>query len=600
MCHCALQILLKFHILTFDFRSGGLCGPFFCVVCETTIETHSHPLTPAALAPRFVHSNVQTVVSVPPSRVAHRQGHASLCSLGRAGAQLFRAAEEAEVTTSEGSSPQHAGPSIAAQNSMGSDRRSRRHGRNDAVKSSESDGARTRTPSRRRSTTDVKEEDTAQDEEVMDHGNGSYDVEPTREGKDADKGKRSSGKRKREAPPLTKGAVRQSEPFLFYNALLLELVSKKACEDFLKPVLEMWQEEMVPGYRERIKRPMDLGTVKDNLRNDTYITENNGVFYFDQERCANDIRLIFENCMDYNDPDSDIHDTARDLLKSVNSQIAQRDTKLAREQENVQKKAKRDHERRRRKKAEEEAARAAANARKAASALERVKKEAEEAEKMRQQEIKRKEAEWKHRMEAEKNAAVALAVQEALSKQQQQQQKDRDRGASRMVNTSSVSSDEHEGMTGEVTFVFVSTVGMEKKRGRKSAVVMDLEQRHDELMKRRRAMVDACIELEKLKVIEMTYEEKRVLCQDVAGIDFVRMKGVADIIAKGMNRPDILNEVEVDLDVDHIDNVVLREIQFFLMSPTACTAKDALRQIESDIADIESKLVDIRYQKISG
>lgn len=481
---------------------------------------------------------------------------------------------------------------------MGSDRRSRRRGRNDAVKSSDSDGARTRTPSRRRSRTAVKDEDTAQDEEVMDHGNGSYDVEPTSEGKDADKGKRSSGKRKREAPPLTRGAVRQSEPFLFYNTLLLDLVSKPACEDFLKPVLDMWEEDMVPDYREKIKRPMDLGTVKDNLRNDTYITENNGVFHFDQEACANDIRLIFENCMDYNDPESDIHETARDQLKSVNSQIAQRDTKLAREQENAQKRAKRDHERRRRKKAEEEAARAAADARRAASALEQVKKEAEEAERKRQQESKRKEAEWKYRMEAEKNAAVAMAVQEALSKQQQ---KDRDRGvASRMVNTSSVSSDEHEGMTGEVTFVFVSTVGMEKKRGRKSAVVMDLEQRHDELMKRRRAMVDATVELEKLKVIEMTYEEKRTLCQDVSGLDFVRMKGVADIIAKGMNRPDILNEVEVDLDIDHIDNVVLREIQYFLVSPTACTAKDALREIESNIADIESKLVDIRYQKISA
>lgn len=429
------------------------------------------------------------------------------------------------------------------------------------------------------------------DEELMDHGNATLDLPDDRKIRRGNAS--SSAKRKRELPYTTKDAVRQGEPFSFFSSLLVDLVQNPQCEEFLKPVLEVYSDDDVPGYRDQIKRPMDLGTVKDNLRNDVYIVDQDGIFEFDHEQCANDIRLIFENCMDYNDPKSDIHHVARELLKQVNTSITRREAKMAREEENANKKAKRDQERRKRKKAEEEAARAAEQARKASAALEQVKREAAEAERKRLMEIKRKEAEWKNRMQQEKEAAVARAVQEALANQ-----KERDRGSSRMMNTSSVSSDDHEIQNKEITFAFVSTVGMEKKRGRKSGVVMELEQRHDELMKRRKTMIDASVELERMKQIEMTYEEKRTLCEDVAGLDFLRMKAVADIIAKGMNRPDILNEVEVDLDIDHVDNFVLREIQYMLLSPTACTAKDALRQVESEIADIETKLVDSRYQKV--
>lgn len=150
----------------------------------------------------------------------------------------------------------------------------------------------------------------------------------------------------------------------------------------------------------------------------------------------------------------------------------------------------------------------------------------------------------------------------------------------------------------DVTFVFVSTDGMEKKRGRKSARVGELELEHEGLVKRRKMMVDTTLELEKLKQVEMTVSEKRTLCEEVAGLDYVRMKGVVDLLARGLSRPDLLSEVEIDLDMDAIDNVLLREIQFFLRSPVAMTAKEALRTVEEEIVEIEKQLVAMRYQKV--
>jgi Bromodomain extra-terminal - transcription regulation len=170
---------------------------------------------------------------------------------------------------------------------------------------------------------------------------------------------------------------------------------------------------------------------------------------------------------------------------------------------------------------------------------------------------------------------------------------------SKLAQTSSVSSDEHEVAVAEPAFTFVSTVGMEKKRGRKSALVQDLELKHEQLLKRRKLLQDSASSLEKLKKIQMTLEDKATLCDRVAVLDFVGMKVVVDIIARGMNRHDILNEVEVDMDINGIDNGVLREIQAFLDNSTVIAALGTLRNVEEELAEVEAQIVDIRYHKVS-
>ncbi|CAM9482489.1 unnamed protein product, partial [Heterosigma akashiwo] len=54
----------------------------------------------------------------------------------------------------------------------------------------------------------------------------------------------------------------------------------------------------LPDYPKVIKKPMDLGTVKANLKK--------GV-YNDAQECADDIRLIWSNCMAYNEDGSEVY-----------------------------------------------------------------------------------------------------------------------------------------------------------------------------------------------------------------------------------------------------------------------------------------------------
>ncbi|KAI0563433.1 Bromodomain containing protein [Gracilaria domingensis] len=427
-----------------------------------------------------------------------------------------------------------------------------------------------------------------EDEELIEQGQG-MDTAPS--------SNRSSKKRKRpERDTLSSArAVRSTAQWAFYEGMLLELLEKPECQDFSEPVLTLWSPEDVPGYSDKITHPMDLGTVKRNMQGEKYILHDKktDTYSFDCKAMAKDLRLIFQNCMEYNEPSSGLYDTAKRLLDDINSQIIENEAHIAREKEKERREIerKRENERKRRKAAEEEAALAASQAKKAAAQLEKVRREAKEAERRRQEELRRKEAEWAARLKQEKARAVQEALDELLAKQRKER-----RGS--MVNTSSVSSDEHDTGIGEVTFTFVSTEGMEKKRGRKSAIVMELEVQHDDLMKRRKAMVEMSVELNKMKEIELSFEEKQAICEQVARLDFVRMKAVVDIIARGMNRMELLNEVSLDIDVNELDSKVLRDIQFFLKNPAAHTARDALRHIEAKITDIETRLVEIRYQKV--
>ncbi|PXF45637.1 Ankyrin repeat, bromo and BTB domain-containing protein [Gracilariopsis chorda] len=445
----------------------------------------------------------------------------------------------------------------------------------------------------RRSTSGTSVSPTAavpdEEEELIDHGNGKA-LEST------PSANRPNKKRKRETVLSSPRAVRSTSEYAFYEGMLFELMQNAECTDFLEPVLTLWSPQDVPGYLDKIKHPMDLGTVKKHMQNGKYILHDKKTdgYSFDSKAMAKDLRLIFQNCMEYNEPSSPLYNTAKKQLEDINSQILENEAHINREKEKERREIerKRENERKRRKAAEEEAALAASQAKKAALALEKAKKEAREAERRRQEELKRKDAEWAARLKQEKARAVQEALDELLAKQR------RDRRGS-VVNTSSVSSDDNDGGIGEVSFTFVSTEGMEKKRGRKSAVVMELEVQHDDLMKRRKAILERAAELEKMKSIEMSFEEKRELCNMVGQLDFVRMKAVVDIIVNGMGRADLLHDVEVDLEVNKINKDVLREIQFFLQNPAAHTARDALRHIELKITDIETRLVEIRYQKIS-
>ncbi|CAK1548329.1 unnamed protein product [Leptosia nina] len=106
-------------------------------------------------------------------------------------------------------------------------------------------------------------------------------------------------------PQLPKNKEKLSDALKSCNEILKELFSKKHSGyawPFYKPV-----DAVLLGlhdYFDIIKKPMDLGTVKQKMDNRAYKTA---------AEFAADVRLIFTNCYKYNPPDHDVVAMARKL-----------------------------------------------------------------------------------------------------------------------------------------------------------------------------------------------------------------------------------------------------------------------------------------------
>lgn len=92
-------------------------------------------------------------------------------------------------------------------------------------------------------------------------------------------------------------------------------ISLKACRDITKkiynyPIAKYFRQPVdekndnAPGYYEKIKRPMDLGTVLKKL-------DQNG--YKNLREWKEDMNLIWNNSLEYNHPDTPIHWIAQEL-----------------------------------------------------------------------------------------------------------------------------------------------------------------------------------------------------------------------------------------------------------------------------------------------
>jgi hypothetical protein len=99
-------------------------------------------------------------------------------------------------------------------------------------------------------------------------------------------------------------AVQLSDSLQECASLLRFISTKPDADPFLEPV--DWQLYGLSDYPEIIKTPMDLGTIQQKLDEGRYK---------DAAGFASDMRLIWENCMKYNRPDSDLHMTAEKLSK---------------------------------------------------------------------------------------------------------------------------------------------------------------------------------------------------------------------------------------------------------------------------------------------
>ncbi|KAI5634984.1 bromodomain-containing protein [Phthorimaea operculella] len=99
-------------------------------------------------------------------------------------------------------------------------------------------------------------------------------------------------------PQLAKSKGKLSDTLKSCNELLKELFSKKHSE-YAWPFYKPLDAELhgLYDYYDIIKKPMDLGTVKQKMDSRAYKTA---------AEFAEDVRLIFTNCYKYNPPDHDV------------------------------------------------------------------------------------------------------------------------------------------------------------------------------------------------------------------------------------------------------------------------------------------------------
>lgn len=95
------------------------------------------------------------------------------------------------------------------------------------------------------------------------------------------------------------------------SKLVGQIYSRPDAEPFREPV--DWKSLALYDYPQIIKKPMDLSQIKRNIENNKYGSINDA---------AEDVRLIWKNCMQYNADGSDFYILAQNFSKSFENKFA--------------------------------------------------------------------------------------------------------------------------------------------------------------------------------------------------------------------------------------------------------------------------------------
>lgn len=429
--------------------------------------------------------------------------------------------------------------------------------------------------------------------------------------------------------------LRQGEPMRAALAILERLVKDPAADVFLKPVNELWSEEDLPGYFDIIQYPMDLGTVHKQTKALDYVKENDGKLDFDDAAFLSDLRLVFRNAMKYNHPKSEFYRVARNMLAVVDRNFSvrhgtpavagrhpisdmnnrpvvesrgdkkrnsQRVSRVINDNLIVQSALGDDV-------AVEESVAATISRSTTQSKIKRTLPRKPMSQELLSPKLgdtpnsganshatAANGAESKPEESRASPLSNAVGPKHAISSSRPSNSAPRRKKSSKSTNTSSTSSDESE--ANNASFAFYSMEGIKKKRGRRSAVVLNLEIKHSELMKRRKLLRDLSTDLGQKRQIELSGQEKAAICDKASKLDFTEMKYLVDILVAGMKKSDMLQAGVVDLDVEKVDNAVLREVEVFLENPTVFAALGTLKVVEDELAAVETKLVNARYRHV--
>lgn len=122
--------------------------------------------------------------------------------------------------------------------------------------------------------------------------------------------------------PLSTDAAVAGKQRAFCKAIVENILEDDSSLSFSKPVRELWDVAQLEGYFERVKEPMDLGTVRTNLDSKThYIAKDTQLF--DPNAYRVKIRLVFWNAMDFNGKGTDLYRLANKFLQFVDSKLTE-------------------------------------------------------------------------------------------------------------------------------------------------------------------------------------------------------------------------------------------------------------------------------------
>lgn len=107
----------------------------------------------------------------------------------------------------------------------------------------------------------------------------------------------------------------------FSKKVVNHILEDSSSFSFSQPVSELWDRSQLTDYFEKIKEPMDLGTIKKTLdETDGYLASDTQLF--DPNAFRKDARLVFLNAMEYNNKNSDLYRLANKFLGYVDKELA--------------------------------------------------------------------------------------------------------------------------------------------------------------------------------------------------------------------------------------------------------------------------------------
>jgi ribosomal protein L29 len=131
-----------------------------------------------------------------------------------------------------------------------------------------------------------------------------------------------------EGPPPLPGAkaATKNNQVSYCLRLVKDMLRLKDAYAFSKPIDQLWPRDQLPGYFEMITKPMDLSTIRDKLEAGAYTRDaletDDLLEVFIGDEYASDMRLVFKNAQLYNRPGDMFYEAAARLLEKFESKFA--------------------------------------------------------------------------------------------------------------------------------------------------------------------------------------------------------------------------------------------------------------------------------------